>query len=72
MKPVCWKCGEPVDPTRTGTYREVTGWEKVRKGGGANAIILREETGKLMCSGCGESMKLAARWKVVDGQESLL
>jgi len=61
-----------VDPNRVGTYREVTGWEKVRAGGGANAIVLRQETGKLMCAGCGERRKLNARHHVSNEQESLL
>lgn len=70
--PVCCKCGINVDPNRTGTYREVTGWEKVRQGGGANAIMLRHETGKLMCAGCGEREKLHARYHVIEGQGSLI
>lgn len=68
----CMDCGMVVDPNRAGTYREVTGFEKVRQGGGANAVALRRETGNLLCNGCGERRKLNDRWGVVDGQASLI
>jgi hypothetical protein len=38
--PTCHFCGEPVDPTETGTYRRVTGWIQLRQGGGGHAIRL--------------------------------
>lgn len=72
MKLVCADCDVDVKPTQMGVYREVTGWEKVRSGGGANAIILRAETGKLLCSGCGERRKLNARYGIAPGQTSLM
>lgn len=68
----CEMCGAVVKPNQIGSYRQVSGWEKVRTGGGANAIVLRAETGKVMCGGCGERRKLNARWGVVDGQGSLI
>lgn len=68
----CIACGDPVDPSTVGVYREVTGWEKVRVGGGANQIVLRLETGQLMCGGCGERKKLNVRWGVDEGQGSLI
>ncbi len=72
MKSVCFRCGDPVDPQKTGVYREVTGWEKVRQGGAAGAIMLRKETGLLLCAGCGEREKLHARLRISEGQGSLM
>jgi hypothetical protein len=68
----CIDCGLPVDPSKSGVYREVSGWEKVRMHGGANSVTLRKETGRLMCSGCGERRKLDARRGVVSGQTTLI
>jgi hypothetical protein len=39
-------CGRPVDPDARSTYRSISGWEGKRLKGGANAIALREETGR--------------------------
>ncbi len=68
----CVDCGEPVIPGQTSSFREVLGWEKIRMHGGANAIVLRKETGKLMCSGCGERRKLNHRRGLDDGQGTLM
>ena len=68
----CVDCGDFVDPTKTGAYREVKGWEKVRMHGGANAIVLRRETGNLMCSGCGEVRKINARRGIHPEQDTLI
>ena len=68
----CEDCGEPVRPDGLGTFRQVTGWEKVRGKGGANQIVLRKETGKYLCGGCGERKKLHARMNIPEGQQSLL
>ena len=68
----CVVCGEPVDVRGTGFYREVTGWEKTRAGGGANQITIRRETGRLMHAGCAEQKKLAHRWGDRTAQGSLL
>jgi hypothetical protein len=69
---VCEDCGEPVKPGTIGTYRELTGWEKVRPTGGANGVVLRRETGKLLCNGCGERRKMDIRRGIIPGQETLL
>jgi ribosomal protein L34E len=46
----CAFCGAEVQ----GNYREVTGWERVRrKGGGLHALIHRRETGRHACDWCG-------------------
>ena len=69
---ICEDCGDPVKPGAIGTYRQVLGWEKMRPGGGLNGIVLRRETGKLLCAGCGERRKLNARRGIVEGQQTLM
>ncbi|KKL88663.1 hypothetical protein LCGC14_1922440 [marine sediment metagenome] len=39
---LCAFCDEPVVPNDRFTLQKVTGWEKKRRQGGANQIILRE------------------------------
>ena len=41
---LCDICGLPV-AAGSPNYRKITGWEQVRKGGGANAITMRREVG---------------------------
>lgn len=48
----CAMCGDAVAPNEAGTLREVTGWEKVRPGGGANQIRWRRLTGRFLCPKC--------------------
>lgn len=46
----CAYCGARVE----GNYREVTGWEKLRRGkGGLNRLVARVETGRHACDSCG-------------------
>jgi hypothetical protein len=59
----CDVCDLPVRPGKF--YREITGWEELREGGGANKITLRTETGKVRCQPCMDFAKLR-------GQGSLL
>jgi ribosomal protein S27E len=68
----CVDCGNQVDPTKSGSFREVTGWEKIRMHGGANQIVLRRETVRLMCNGCGEVRKINARRGISPQQETLI
>lgn len=50
---LCENCGEAVDTnSRYGVQRKITGWEELRKGGGANKIIGREATGEWRHSAC--------------------
>ncbi len=49
---VCAQCDTPVRPNEPYTYREVVGWEKIRKGGGANQIRWRQPTGRVLCPSC--------------------
>ncbi len=53
MKILCTFCEEPVVPNGAQTLQKVTGWEKKRRQGGANQIILREilpEYAHAMCA----------------------
>jgi hypothetical protein len=52
VKHPCIHCGTLLDPAAPGSYREIRGWEQVRRGGGAHAVTLREETGRVACSPC--------------------
>ena len=52
MRGNCVACGDPVTTTGYGWYRQVIGWEEVRKGGGANKIGGRETTGQVLHRGC--------------------
>lgn len=60
----CTYCGEPTE----GHYREVRGWEQRRSQGGANKIVLREETGRYACNACVSSLRSGVNL----GQRSLL
>lgn len=59
----CDVCGRTVTP-RAPNYRQITGWEQVRKGGGANAITLRKEIGIWAHHGCIDVRKAG-----LEGQE---
>ncbi len=44
----CIECGLEINiRAKSGWMREITGWEEVRKGGGANKIANRETTGRV-------------------------
>jgi len=48
----CCLCEREIGPAET-MFRRVTGWEKIRSGGGANAIVLRETVdAEVACSAC--------------------
>ena len=55
----CVVCGDEVNVRSAGWYRQVTGWEQVRGGGGANKIALRETTGQLMHLACMDKKRMA-------------
>lgn len=42
------RCGRPASDK----YRKITGWERLRDQGGANAIIDRRDTGERICAEC--------------------
>lgn len=49
----CAVCGDEVKVgKRQGWAREVIGWEEVRSSGGANKIMLRNVTGRVMHMVC--------------------
>lgn len=52
MEGRCVVCGDVVDVRGTGWYRQVMGWEQVRRKGGANKISQRETTGQVMHQAC--------------------
>jgi hypothetical protein len=47
----CVVCREPVQ-MRHGAFREIVGWEEIRKDGGANKIVDRVTTGQVMHHAC--------------------
>ena len=49
--PRCLVCGEPVQPNSR-TLAEVVGYTRPRSAGGANHIIGRRETGRVVCERC--------------------
>lgn len=54
----CIDCGKEID--QRWDFREITGWEKRRAGGGTNAVKERRETGRWMCRGCWDERHVAA------------
>lgn len=49
----CAFCGEPVDiRAGRGGYREVSGWEPLRTGGGGNTTALAVRTGRYAHNTC--------------------
>lgn len=56
--PLCAFCDEPVNTWRKGAHREITGWEELRSGGGANKIVDREETGRWAHRSCMAAERL--------------
>lgn len=67
MKPLCPFCREEV-PKGHGALRAVTGWEEVRKGGGANKIVGRRETGEWAHSWC---VQFKQKGEEIQGQERM-
>jgi hypothetical protein len=55
--PPCMSCGKATDPDSTLVLREVVGFTVHRSQGGANRIIERRETGRLLCPNCGKRMQ---------------
>ena len=51
--PPCMFCRAPIErPGSSLVLHEVTGFTKPRSAGGANHIIGRTETGRLVCANC--------------------
>ena len=57
MNILCTFCEEPVIPNGNQTLQKVTGWERKRRQGGANQIILRETLTEYAHSMCVEDRK---------------
>lgn len=54
---VCGGCGDPVRHRDPDVLHRVAGWTHHREAGGANHVILREETGEYLCGPCGRKLK---------------
>jgi hypothetical protein len=54
--PPCLICSKPVRPG-TRVLHEVLGFTRHRHGGGANHIIGRRETGRVVCDDCAPSVQ---------------
>jgi ribosomal protein L34E len=56
--PKCANCGDPITrPDSRLVLHEVTGFTRARDAGGANHIVARRETGRLICADCGVSLQ---------------
>jgi hypothetical protein len=53
-KPRCVACGEPIEHVE---LFEVTGFERERRQGGANQIIARRRTGRVVGSCCARKVQ---------------
>lgn len=54
----CDGCGDAVDPSKPGTWREVTGLVQARKGGGAHGVKNQAPTGRYFCKFCADNPSL--------------
>lgn len=52
VKP-CSFCGKPSD----GIHREVIGWERRERGHGLNHLMMRRETGRVLCADCAYDVR---------------
>lgn len=59
-RPLCERCGKPVDPAGKDVFCQVIGWVQNRSGGGGHAVADRRDLGLYRHSGChkhgGESL----------------
>jgi hypothetical protein len=65
----CVLCGELLDPASPGTWYRIQGFERPRRQGGANQIVLREVIPGLMAH---DACVALARAKAHPGQGTLL
>lgn len=65
--PRCLVCGEPVAPSRR-MLHEIVGYARTRNAGGANHIIARRETGRIVGDCCAARVSAG----VDEGQGALL
>jgi len=54
--PRCLRCGEPTRPSSL-VLHEVVGFTRPRGGGGANHIVARTETGRVVCANCAPAVQ---------------
>lgn len=72
LEPACEFCGTGVIVSRTGTWRQVTGWVQNRDGGGAHGVTQPVPTGRFACDGCMALVRRGIDPTVGDQQGSLL
>lgn len=48
----CTFCGDRVNPTAPGTWRQITGWVEQRTGGGAHSIAMPGAPLAYACAAC--------------------
>jgi hypothetical protein len=65
--PRCLVCGEAARPSPR-VLHEVVGYTRPRSAGGANHIIARRETGRVVCAVCAEWVQA----RVPEGQGVLV
>lgn len=53
----CGNCGSGVRYRDPDVLHKVTGYVHYREAGGANHVMLREETGEYLCGPCGRKLK---------------
>lgn len=63
----CHLCGAEIGRPEK-AYREITGYVKLRKSGGANQVTLKRETGQAACDNCIERGKSAQSSGPIEGQ----
>ena len=64
----CEYCGQPVSPTRAGTFVWTSGWVEQRRDGGAHAITLPVRADRYACGSCIDMLRAG----VSPGQGTLL
>lgn len=55
---LCYFCGKPIRPRDRGTHHLISGWVAQRTQGGANAVRLMRDEGKLAHRLCVDEAKM--------------
>jgi hypothetical protein len=53
----CVHCGDLIDPSEAGNWREVRAWVQARKGGGAHQARDQQPTGRYSCRWCIDKIR---------------
>lgn len=62
----CAFCGEPCDSGAPGVFLEVAGWAENRTRGGAHAITMRRNTGRVAHGPCMEAHKVGGHQRTIE------